>query len=402
MNIKLIGLIGLMGLIGSISSVWAQDSSRLTLQVDNLHFFVDNEYAASRVDGYTLPGFVMRPRIVWQMEPRVKVEGGVHWLHYWGAHTYPANRSLGAWNAASDTSTRAHVLPWLQARVDFTPWLSLVMGSLDNNQCHHLPLPLYNPELQYAADPEAGVQLLVDHTAVQADVWVDWREFIWNHSPTQEQITAGLSARGRLHNDSGWELYLPVHIVAQHTGGEAVVDTQAVMHTHMNVAGGVGAEYHGGKLRIAAEVYGAGYLNPDGEEWSVVRDSLGWWNEKPRDFRFGWGVFPTVKMSYGGFSLDASYWVGEKFVPILGCYHFSNRSSNTSDMVHNRIRVLSLRGRYAWRQFRQCTLALEGSYYHYFPFTADRTNYLKVNSVASDLFSFGLFLHLHPTFSLQR
>ncbi len=377
----------------------AQDTSRITLCIDNLHFFVDNEYAASRVDGYTLPGFVLRPRVEWRVEERVKVAAGVHWLHYWGNQSFP-NETLEGWNSADSSHSPLHLLPWLQARVDFTPWLTAVFGSLDNNEGHHLPLPLYNPERQYAADPETGVQLLMDHRAVQADLWVDWRNYIWNHSPEQERFAAGFSVRGRLHLGDNWELYLPLHGVLLHNGGEGVTDTTLLVRSRMNGAAGIGVSATLGNLDIAAEGYLMGYYNNRGENSTPLRDSLGYMVSPGMDFRSGWGFYPVLKAGYKGWHLEASYWQGKRFVPLLGCYHFSNISSNTSDMTHDKVRVLTVRGGYTYGLLKHCTLSVEGSYYHYFPFTGDRTGYLKVISPASDLFSVGLFLHLHPRIML--
>ena len=391
-------LTGLMGLlpVAPAGSAHAQDSARVTICIDNLHFFVDNEYAATRVDGYTLPGFVLRPRVVWQIEDRLRVEGGVHWLHYWGSHGFPAGTSLDGWDAYSADATRLHVLPWLQARASLTPWFTAVFGSLDNNGGHHLPLPLYNPERSYAADPEAGVQMLIEHKAVQADLWVDWREYIWNYSPTQERFCAGLSVRGRLHLNDRWELYLPLHAVMLHNGGEAVTDTTLPVRSRINGAAGLGMSATLSDLSLAAEGYLMGYFNNRGENGTPVRDNEGWMVSKPVDFRTGWGSHSVLKAGYKGWKAEASYWLGEQFVPLLGCYHFSNVSSNTSDMTHDRIRVLTVRGSYTYRGLKHCTLTAQGCYYHYFPYTGDRTGYLKVYRGSSEHFSIGLFLHLHP------
>lgn len=378
----------------------AQDTSRVTLCIDNLHFFVDNEYAASRVDGYTLPGFVLRPHVEWRIEERLKVQAGVHWLHYWGNHGFPTNSSLEGWNSYSTNDSKIHLLPWLQARIDLTPWLTAVFGSLENNNGHHLPLPLYNPERQYAADPEAGVQLMMNHSAVQADIWIDWRDYIWNYSPTQEKFCAGLSARLRMHLGETIELYIPLHALLLHNGGEGVTDTTLLVRSRINGATGLGVRAQLGDLSIAAEGYIMGYFNNRGENGRPVRDSLGWMTSKPVDFRTGWGFYNMLTADFKGWHIETSYWQGKQFVPLLGCYHFSNISSNTSDMTHDRIRVLTVRGSYTYSGLKHCTLKAEAAYYHYFPFTADRTGYLKVYSTASDLFSIGLFLHLHPRIRL--
>lgn len=412
---KRMGLLRLLGLMGFLSiqalspmnPIQAQDSARIALRVDNLHFFVENNYSGSRLDGYTLPGFVLRPRVVWQMEPKVHVEAGVHWLHYWGAASYPANRSLEVWNPVSDTTARIHMIPWLQARIQFTPWLNLVMGSLDNNRCHRLPTPLYNPERAFAADPEAGIQLMVNHRAVQADVWVDWREFIWNHSPQQERFTLGFSTRARLHPADSWELYVPLHAVITHRGGEGVTDSTLDMHSLFNAAAGVGLEHHTTDLSLATEVYVMGYLNPDGQTGSPTYtlypdDPEPYMTSTPIDFKQGWGLYGLFRADWRSTTFETSYWSSERFVPLLGSYHYANVSMNTSDMTYNRIRVLAFRGRHEWHCFQRCTPAIEATIYHHFPSTGDRTGYKKVHSRSADMLSLGIYLHLHPSFSLDR
>ena len=101
---KLLGLIGLMGLMGllpikpilPINPIHAQDSNRVFLHIDGSTFFIDNEYFGDRLSGYTLPGFVLQPKMEWVFDAHrdVKLKGGLHWLYYWGAQDYPA--TIGA------------------------------------------------------------------------------------------------------------------------------------------------------------------------------------------------------------------------------------------------------------------------------------------------------------------
>ena len=86
---------GLMGLIpiqpiGLFNTIMAQDSARLALRVDASQFFQDNEYFGLHAEGYTLPGFYLRPVVEWHVTPLVTLEAGAHWLHFWGARNYPS------------------------------------------------------------------------------------------------------------------------------------------------------------------------------------------------------------------------------------------------------------------------------------------------------------------------
>ncbi|MDD7621308.1 MAG: hypothetical protein SPJ79_07860, partial [Prevotella sp.] len=63
--------------------------NELRLNIDNLDFFRDNEYKGHLTKGYTLPGFRLRPTVSYQPLSRLRLDGGVYMLHYWGANKYP-------------------------------------------------------------------------------------------------------------------------------------------------------------------------------------------------------------------------------------------------------------------------------------------------------------------------
>ena len=362
-------------------------TGRLWLHLDNYNFFQNNEYKGSRVDGYTLPGFVVNTRLTWNVESRVKIETGVHWLHYWGAPSYPTNGVYAVLPDWSDTTTAMHLSPWVQAQIAFSPRLRVLLGSLDNNQGHQLPLPLYNPELRYAADPEAGVQMIIDHPLLQADVWVDWRKFIFNKSPYQEQFTAGTSAQARWQHGR-WLHYIPLHGLAAHHGGEITDMDSAHVQTNYNAAIGLGTTFADGQWEATFEAY-------------AMRSLFDTTAHQP--FTLGKGTFLHAKAKYADFELDLSYWDGRQFIPLLGSYHFSNLSSNTSGMTHDNTRVISLWGSYTWRNFRHCTATLTGALYHYLPNTANRIGWdEKINCGHSTSLAFGFFIHLHPSLCLVK
>ena len=197
----------------------AQDTNRIFLHVDGSTFFIDNEYFGDRISGYTLPGFVLQPKVEWKLHNKVTLSGGLHWLYYWGARDYPATTAYGAYPLYDSISRPMHILPWLQAKIQFTPQIRLKMGCLDNSG-HSLPMPLYNDERQLVGDPEAGFELEVDGRWFNVDIWTDWREYIWDRSPVPERFTAGLSANLNHFFNGQWAVYLPLHFVVQHEGGQ--------------------------------------------------------------------------------------------------------------------------------------------------------------------------------------
>ena len=192
MRLKIIGLIGLIGLIGPIgpaSTASAQDTNSLFLHVEGATFFIDNEYFGDRLSGYTLPGFVLQPKVEWNLTPKVSLTGGLHWLYYWGARDYPATTAYGAYPMYDSVSNVLHLLPWLQTKIHFSPDLELTLGCLDVDG-HDLPMPLYNFERSTVADPETGFRLKYWGEWLKMDFWCDWREYIWDRSSVPERFTA--------------------------------------------------------------------------------------------------------------------------------------------------------------------------------------------------------------------
>ena len=308
--------------------------------MDGYLFFIDDEYFGRRIEGYTLPGFALTPKMVWDNHKHLALEAGVHWLHYWGAHSYPATTSYGVLPTYSDTATRMHIVPWLQARIKFAKGLELTLGSINPDDNHHLPTPLRDVEREVAADPECGLMLstwgdIGKYGWGTADCWIDWREFIWNNSPHQERFTMGLS--GRLNYDipcTDLTLTLPLHFLAQHVGGQVLATTTPIQN-NFNAASGLGVLYS--------------WDDP----WTIGLHCLAMWYHQHGNtavpFTDGWGLYPMLKAVYKSrLGFELSYWQGERFVPLLGSWLYSNLSSVDGTTVFDRTQMLSFQTYYNW------------------------------------------------------
>ena len=355
---KILGLIGIMGLIGLLpiepilynNSIQAQttDTNNLLLRVDGYMFFVDDEYFGNRIEGYTLPGFRLTPKVIWNNNQHLSLEGGVSWLHYWGAHSYPNTISYSVLPDHSDTSSSMHLVPWLQARLILSDGVVLTFGSIDPSETHLLPLPLKNPERELAADPECGLMLDALNNWGQANLWIDWREFIWNNSPRQERFTMGAS--GKIHfamPATDFIISIPAHFIAQHVGGQVLAQTTPIQN-HFNAAAGMGIAY------LPAN------------HWNISLTGYAMWYHQHGaavPFSHGWGLYPELTAEYNHrFGLQLSLWQGERFVPLMGSGLYSNLSTVDGTTVFERTGMLSLRTYYKWNPEREpFCLHLEGS-----------------------------------------
>lgn len=367
--------------------------SKVSLNAEFEHFFRDNEFSAEKISGYTLPGFYFRPRVVWNVEDRVRLEAGVHWLHYWGATRYPCNISFTAFPEMGEESAPSHVLPWMQARVRLLPlWgnvdnsqIWLVLGSLENKNGHNLPQPLYDNELLYAADPEAGAQILMNFNHFDADIWVDWKDFIFRGSETQERFIFGFSGEIAPMNppkSEGFSIFMPLHVVAQHIGGEMLAEEKLPV-SFFNFSGGLQFGLYSSDYVAGMEI-GCQFIGFAHNGNATIPDR-------------GWGVYPHICYWNSGFLMDVAYWRGENFLPLLGSPHFSNYSVNTEGLVFDKMDMLCVKAEYNLKRiYHHTALSFEAMSYIYFPYTGDRPGYPKVERGATASFSFGINLKIDP------
>ena len=61
----------------------------LRVEIDNLSFFHDNEYTGKLVNGYSLPGLWVQPKLTFNPIRQIGLELGLHALIFNGANKYP-------------------------------------------------------------------------------------------------------------------------------------------------------------------------------------------------------------------------------------------------------------------------------------------------------------------------
>ncbi len=358
------------------------------LHVDGSTFFIDNEYFGDRMSGYTLPGFVLQPKVEWRLHDKVTLSGGFHWLYYWGARDYPATASYGAYPLYDSVSRPLHLLPWLQARIDLTSKLTLVLGCLDAFH-HNLPFPLYNPELGDVGDPETGFEIKYRSRRITMDIWADWREYIWDRSPVPERFTAGASGTIGLVDERLWSLSVPVHFVVQHEGGQ----NMSVPHNiNNNFNGAAGLEVSKSWTR---------------DLWTGLSCRAFWYHQHGNaavPFSNGWAIYPEfIIHPNNNWAIAASYWHGKDFVPLMGSWHFSNLSANTPGLTFDRTRVIMLYANWGWGEPLLTThyLRFYGTLYHYLPSTGTFADGTTKDYGHRTQIAFGAIFQFFPTVKLH-
>lgn len=299
----------------------ADGRHRLTLQIDNLNFFQNDEFKGGINDGYTLPGLWLQPRVTYQPLANLRLEAGAHLLYYSGAEHYPSGRYQGLpyWpDKNKDNGKGLHARPFFRVQLSgFDNRLNLVLGNLYGGANHRLIAPLYNPEHNLSTDPESGLQVLFQSAWVDVDAWIDWQNFIFRQDDQREQFTLALSSRIKL-GSSGW--YIPVQVVGQHLGGEIQQEDHHGISSLLNAATGISYDQTLDRpvlQRAWAGIHLLGYKQLAG---SLL------------PFDQGYGLHADAGVRLKGFNLQGGYMYADRFITLLGSPYFGSISASQTDL----------------------------------------------------------------------
>ena len=266
-------------------------AGELNFRFESMGFFQNNEYLGSFVDGYTLPGALVRPKLTYSPTDALYIEVGGNLVKYSGLDR-PVN-----------------VIPWFSARYRFSEQFAVVAGNLDQNNEHNLLDQLWEPERIYSNAPESGLQFLYSSKKLNMQTWVSWEQFIQRNDQFQEHFTYGLTGDYAAYQNSFLSVKLPVQVLFYHKGGEINYGPNRLpVQTHANVAAG---------LQLG--------MNVDGQHLKTININ-GYWlgykavTAKSNTFPFGKGhayLLETSAQTLHSF-ISLSYWNAFQFVAPKG------------------------------------------------------------------------------------
>lgn len=368
-----------------------EKTNELFLEFDNLDFFKNNEFDSDFLKGYSLPGFWMQFKFTYQPLEILKVEAGVHLLRFWGANKYPnyAYQDIAAWKG-NQFQKGFHALPYLRAHLKLSDRFDIIFGDIYGGANHNLIEPLYNPELNLMADPEAGLQILYNSKPFDADIWINWESFIFNLDTHQEAFTAGLSSRLKYNReDAPVHFYTPIQVLAQHRGGEIDTLTTNSVQTLMNGSVGFGALWNINRSvlkNINIELDAAGYYQQAGELWP---------------FDDGFGLYAKASADLRNFRVKASYWQCKDFISMLGSPFYGAVSTSKENMTFKNPQMVTFGVEYSRTFGKGSSFGIDFDYYQHLSTTA-RTPEGTINKKASNSFSIGAYLRLNTSFLIKR
>jgi hypothetical protein len=287
--------------------------SKVYIVADNLNFFKDNEYKSNYVDGYTLTGAWIRPKLLYYPDNNFRLEVGGQLLAYHGYEKY-------------------QIHPWFSALYMPVKGLSLRMGNLNQDLNHGLTDPMLDSEHFLKDKPEAGFQVKFKNDWLKTDLWIDWQKMIFAGDPDREKFVFGTVAEIKLLEKGNKILSLPVAFNGLHEGGE--IDTNPnPAETHIVVSEGIRYEY-----KTKGPLIKSGKLECSFLQSTYPKDETG----LPGKSGYAFFIQTTTNTDYGSFG--SGYWYGNNFFTPLGMPLYQNGAiGKTETLENNHLLVLSYR-----------------------------------------------------------
>ena len=373
------------------SRIDPSQKGELSVALDNISFFQNNEYAGDVQNGYTLPGLWIQPKVIYQPLKNVKVELGAHLLKYWGTTRYPsfAYQGIEKWKGP-DFQKGFHALPFFRAQIALSKQVDLIFGNIYGGSNHHLTEPLYNPEHNLTTDPEAGLQLLYKSKLLTLDTWVNWESFIFETDNHQEAFTFGLSTTININSkDAKLHLYAPLQALFLHRGGEIDTITTSSVQTWLNGAVGIGATYninYGVLKQANFELMTTHYEQEAG-------DLL--------PFTSGYGIYPKLTVDIHDFQVKAAYWYAHDFISLLGNPFYGTTSIAEPGRTFQDPSMLCFGASYSKSFAKGFALGINADIFSTFG-SKSHLKGVETTEPAAMSFSIGAYLRINPSFLIKK
>jgi len=298
------------------SSFKPEAKENLYFRFENLNFTKNNEYNGEFVKGATYFGYLATPKLVYYPTSNFRIEAGVRLQKYSGLSIFSESE------------------PVFSIHYQANEKLSLILGSLNQEDNHHLHEAIFEPERFFTDKGENGIQALYKSNFLRADAWINWEQFIFKNDPLKEVFTFGLSADVRLNNSgSQYSLSIPMQVLFVHRGGE-IDSSDKNKQTIRNVATGISLKKKMTGSRFKSFELEA--LAFDFNDASEIKE-YGFSNGKAIHLRAG------VKTEHS--DLKIGYWSGDKFNSARGSALFQSMSVFDNSYIREKRDLLTAKYR---------------------------------------------------------
>lgn len=288
------------------------DSGKLFLGLNFLGFSKNNEYFDTIIEGYTLLGYQLHPKLSYYPRKNVRLDAGVYVQQDFG------NRKFST------------VVPTVSLKITKGP-LALVFGNIESSLNHRLIEPLYDFERVLSDRMETGIQLQWMTDGLFFDLWLDWQNMIYNNDSEQERFVSGLSLNKRIIKRGLFQVSIPVQILMSHKGGQINVSSSP-LETVMNSAVGIELQQETSGFIKAAKANGF-YVN---------HNNMSSANVIPYADGSGLYINGNISTTFG-LDIMASYWQAHEFISIQGGKVYPSVSEYDYRVQQENMRLIMLR-----------------------------------------------------------
>lgn len=363
----------------------------LLVELDNISFFKDNEFAGTVMKGYSLPGLWIQPKAVFYPLKNIKLELGMHALIYSGAYKYPnfAYHDISTWKG-NQYQVGMHALPFFRVQLALSK-VNIVLGNIYGGANHGLIEPLYNPELNLTADPEMGLQLLYDSDYFHTDVWINWQSYIFEADTHQEAFSVGMSSKLKFNSPSArFHYYMPIQLTIQHRGGEQDTIYTNSVQTLMNGSIGAGIIWNANRRvlkQINLEVDATGYYQQAGKLWP---------------FSKGTGLYAMASADLNNFRIKGGYFISKDFISLFGIPYFGSVSMKVPGATYDEPQTCFFSAEYSRSFGKHYALGIKGDIYYSIPGAMTMPSGELTYPGNAMSFSAGVYLRVNPSFLLKK
>ena len=253
-------------------------------------FFNNNEFFNAYQPGYTLIGGMLQPKLIYVINSKLKLSGGLHLREYYG----------------DDGTMLVHPLFSIDYKVNDA--FNILMGSFEGGQNHRLPETIFAFENHFSELVENGILININKSFLMSEIWLDWEKFIKPADTFREEFMVGIVNRIKLFtSNENLRLEIPVIILAHHAGGQINNNNQAIESVY-NISEGF-------KI-FRPTVSGSRLVSPATEV--LIHHSAG-------DYATGSGTAIHINAGIGieNFELNAGYFIAKNFMSFRGLplYH---------------------------------------------------------------------------------
>ena len=268
-------------------------SGDLSFKMESSFFFINNEFFGDIVEGYTLPGIVAEPAVIYHVGDNFRFRAGASFQQLYG------------------DNEKLKVKPILSAAIGLFQNFQLTMGAIEGNLHHSLPDALFHYERSLTQPVENGFQLMYNSSQLQGRAWMNWEQFIRKGDTIPEIFTSGVVLRKPLLSpDSKWSLDIPFNALVMHRGGQ-ISDFDEEGTSLLNLSTGVDLKRRYDGYVKSVGLYGHYFLYKD------LKDA------NPLGLNKGNALYTGMIMESEQSKLMLGYWRADNFLSSRGnpIYH---------------------------------------------------------------------------------